>query len=103
MLCPKLLIGGATVEIHFHIIVPIFGENKARSKLVNDLSIVTDIFAHLQKHVRVKLGYEVKRRRASIWILGFGSGNRVFVVGIWVGGSLFVFVCTYLYTLCSCF
>jgi hypothetical protein len=42
MLCPKLLIGGATVEIHFVIIVPIVGTNNA----------------HLQKHVSVKLGNE---------------------------------------------
>jgi hypothetical protein len=100
MLCPQLLIGGATVEIHFCIIVPISCENNARSKLVNDLSIETDIFSHLQKHVRVELGYEVKRRRASIWILGFGNGKGVFVIGICMWGSLFVFVCTYLYTSC---
>jgi hypothetical protein len=58
MLLPKLLIGGATVEIHFVIIVPIFGKNNAWSKLVNDLSVETDIFAHLQKPVSVKLACE---------------------------------------------
>ena len=57
MLLPKLLIGGATVEIHFHIIVPIFGKNKARSKVIMDLSVETDIFAHLQKRVSIVVRY----------------------------------------------
>ena len=57
MLCPKLLIGGATVKILNHIIVPIFGKNNARSKLVKDLSIVTEIFAHLQKRFSLAVRY----------------------------------------------
>ena len=87
MLLPKLLIGGATVEIHFVVIVPIFGKNNAGSKLVNDLSVETDIFAHLQKHVSVKLAYEEWMGGSSIWFVGFGNGKGVFVIGILVGGQ----------------
>ena len=103
MLGPKLLIGGATVEIHFHIIVPIFGKNNAGSKFINDTSVETDILAHLQKPGSVKLRYEQVRKRASILTLGFGNGRGVFVIGILVGDSFNLFVCTYLCTSCSCF
>jgi hypothetical protein len=48
MMCPKPLIAGATVEIHFHITAPVFGKSNARSKLVKDLSIITDVVAHLK-------------------------------------------------------
>ena len=93
MLCSKLLIGDAPVEIHFHIIVPIFGKNNTRRKLVKDMSIVTDIFAHLQKRFGLLVVRYKVRTRGSIWIHGFS--NRMSFCYWNFGGP----ACLYMYLL----